>query len=74
MDTSLTSNIDGADNDRVLKEQNFVNHHDRSDALRQVQTAGSVVMSPELFEKLYLSPQTRVKGHLRTTFGNPTPL
>jgi len=31
-------------------------------------------MSPELFEKLYLSPQTHVKGHLRSTFGNPTPL
>ena len=28
----------------------------------------------ELFEKLYLTPQTRVKGDLRSTFGNPTPV
>lgn len=28
----------------------------------------------ELFEKMYLSPQNTVKGDLRSTFGNPTPL
>lgn len=28
----------------------------------------------ELFEKLYLSPQNNVKGDLRSTFANPTPL
>jgi hypothetical protein len=31
-------------------------------------------MSPELFEKLYLSPMNKVKGDLRQTFGNPTPM
>ncbi|RDW62475.1 hypothetical protein BP6252_11908 [Coleophoma cylindrospora] len=31
-------------------------------------------MSPEMFAKLYLTPQNRVKGHLRDTFGNPSPL
>jgi hypothetical protein len=34
----------------------------------------SLGISPELFEKLYLSPQNAVKGDLRKTFGNPTPV
>jgi hypothetical protein len=45
-----------------------------NDALRRIQTAGSISISPELFEKIYLSPQNQVKGDLRKTFGNPTPL
>jgi len=45
-----------------------------SDALKRIQTAGSISISPELFEKIYLSPQNAVKGDLRKTFGNPTPL
>jgi len=44
------------------------------DALRRIRTAGSISISPELFEKLYLSPQNKVSGDLRKTFGNPTPL
>lgn len=32
------------------------------------------MMSPELFEKLYLQPINNVKGDLRKTFANPTPL
>jgi len=43
-------------------------------ALRKIRTAGSISISPELFEKIYLSPQNSVKGDLRKTFGNPTPL
>ncbi|KAL0930485.1 GPR1/FUN34/YaaH-class plasma membrane protein [Colletotrichum truncatum] len=46
----------------------------RDEALRRVKTAGSISISPELFEKLYLSPQNNVKGELRKTFGNPTPI
>jgi hypothetical protein len=34
----------------------------------------SITISPELFEKLYLSPENKVKGDLRKTFGNPTPV
>jgi len=45
-----------------------------NDALKRIQTAGSISISPELFEKMYLSPQNAVKGELRKTFGNPTPL
>jgi hypothetical protein len=48
--------------------------HDSDTALRKIRTAGSISISPELFEKLYLSPQTKVHGDLRKTFGNPTPL
>ncbi|KAF1832541.1 hypothetical protein BDW02DRAFT_422016 [Decorospora gaudefroyi] len=48
--------------------------HDSESALRQMRTAGSISISPELFEKLYLSPQNKVAGDLRKTFGNPTPL
>lgn len=43
-------------------------------ALNRIRTAGSISISPELFEKLYLSPENRVKGDLRKTFGNPTPM
>jgi hypothetical protein len=44
------------------------------DALKHIQRTGSVSMSPELFEKFYLSPQNKVSGDLRKTFANPTPL
>lgn len=47
---------------------------DHDDALRRIRTAGSISISPELFEKIYLSPQNAVKGDLRKTFGNPTPV
>jgi hypothetical protein len=44
------------------------------DALKHIQRTGSISMSPELFEKFYLSPQNKVSGDLRKTFANPTPL
>jgi hypothetical protein len=47
---------------------------DNDTALKRIRTAGSISISPELFEKLYLSPQNAVKGDLRKTFGNPTPV
>jgi len=34
----------------------------------------TVTMSSEQFEKLYLNPKSEVKGDLRKTFANPTPL
>jgi hypothetical protein len=42
--------------------------------LERFRTSNTVTMTPELFEKLYLGPQNNVKGDLRKTFGNPTPL
>lgn len=47
---------------------------DNDTALKRIRTAGSISISPELFEKIYLSPQNAVKGDLRKIFGNPTPL
>ncbi|OQV09581.1 hypothetical protein CLAIMM_13688 [Cladophialophora immunda] len=52
-------------------------HHDdydRDEALRKIRTAGSISITPELFEKIYLSPANRVSNNLRSTLGNPTPL
>ncbi|KAJ9640832.1 hypothetical protein H2204_003121 [Knufia peltigerae] len=63
-----------------IHQEDMENHHshlnsnNRGDALQRLRTAGSVTMSPELFEKLYLAPQNSVKGDLRRTFGNPTPI
>ncbi|KAI4167200.1 MAG: hypothetical protein LQ348_007704 [Seirophora lacunosa] len=56
-------------NDNRL-EKDFSNHgingksdaNTSDDALTRLRTAGSVNISPELFEKLYLSPESRVKG------------
>jgi len=45
-----------------------------TEALNKIRTANSLTISPELFEKIYLNPQNDVKGDLRQTFGNPTPL
>ncbi|KAI4144818.1 MAG: hypothetical protein LQ341_002551 [Variospora aurantia] len=44
------------------------------EALRHIRTANTISISPELFEKLYLTPQQAVKGYLRNTFANPTPV
>ncbi|KAF4589798.1 hypothetical protein GQ602_003687 [Ophiocordyceps camponoti-floridani] len=46
----------------------------KMDALQNLRTAQSVSMSPELFEKLYLTPVNNKAGKLRMTFGNPAPL
>lgn len=45
-----------------------------NETLQQIRSAGAVSISAELFEKLYLSPKNEVKGDLRKTFGNPTPM
>lgn len=49
-------------------------NHDPDTALKKIQTSGSISVSPELFEKIYLGPQNKVAGDLRKTFGNPTPV
>ncbi|KAG6988994.1 GPR1/FUN34/YaaH-class plasma membrane protein [Physcia stellaris] len=48
--------------------------HSSEEALKKIRTANTIAISPELFEKLYLSPQTNVKGDLRSKFANPTPI
>lgn len=59
-----------SDSDRVEKPGPI----ETQDALHHVRTAGTISISPELFEQMYLSPENRVKGELRKTFGNPTPI
>lgn len=54
--------------------QHLDQNMDEDLALKHIRTAGSISITPELFEKLYLSPKNEVKGELRKTFGNPTPL
>ncbi len=49
-------------------------HHDEDNEIQRIRTVGSINMSAEMFEKLYLSPKNTVKGQLRNTFGNPTPM
>lgn len=56
------------------KEYDLPHHENPDNALRKIRTAGSLSISPELFEKIYLSPKNRVHRDLRQTFGNPTPL
>ncbi|KAH7133749.1 GPR1/FUN34/yaaH family-domain-containing protein [Dactylonectria macrodidyma] len=45
-----------------------------NEILHRIHTSGSIPISPELFEQLYLAPKSHVKGQLRQTFGNPTPI
>lgn len=47
--------------------------HDEDTALSRMRTAGSLSISPELFEKIYLSPKNQVSNNIRSTFANPTP-
>jgi hypothetical protein len=42
--------------------------------LSRYQTASSVIIPKEVFETMYLSPYNRTRGHLRSTFANPTPM
>ena len=47
----------------------------RDSALNKIKTTGAISISPELFEKIYLSPKNVAGGgNLRAILGNPTPL
>jgi len=54
--------------------KNHLSHDSGEDTMDRIRTAGSITITPELFEQLYLSPQNAVKGELRGTFANPTPV
>jgi len=56
------------------KHEVLDSNSDRENMLEKMRTTNSIFMSPELFEKIYLSPQNKVSGDLRKTFANPTPL
>ena len=44
----------------------------REDTLRRIQTAGSITISPEIFEKIYLMLANKIKEDLRFKFANLT--
>jgi len=48
-------------------------HYDSEEKLRY-ELAKTVTLTPELYERLFLNPKTRVSGDLRSRFGNPTPV
>lgn len=66
MSKDSNEKLDGTNNSRKASNTNTI--------LSPVETHGSITLTPEMFEKLYFSPQTEVKGDLRKTFGNPTPM
>ncbi|KAG4435288.1 hypothetical protein IFR05_009214 [Cadophora sp. M221] len=48
--------------------------HQQIDNLHRYATHNSIAVPMDVYEKMYLNPETRVKGQLRNTFANPTPL
>lgn len=53
------------------KEEDF---EETSPRLSHFKSSGHVTLSPEMFEKLYLTPKTVSTGDYRKRFANPTPL
>lgn len=64
----------GSNPERNVQKTNATHDESYDEVLQNVRSAATISMSPELFEKLYLAPQNSVKGDLRRTFANPTPL
>jgi len=58
----------------MSNEPTFHPDDSREDTIRKIRTADSIAVPRDVFEKLYLSPQQPAAGHLRKTFGNPTPV
>lgn len=75
-DTSfLTSQYSAADHSKMDNKQEKMEvidgvNGDKPDLSR----AGTLSLTPEMFEKMYLGPQNKVAGQLRQTLGNPSPL
>jgi uncharacterized protein len=61
-------NINGTGNHADLEKI------DSEDQLRRALTNTNLTLTPELFERIYLSPQNKISGDLRKTFANPTPV
>ncbi|KAL1979774.1 hypothetical protein VTN96DRAFT_5202 [Rasamsonia emersonii] len=64
----------GQDNGQNTAKYDLPADTNRDEALERIRATGSLSISPELFEKIYLSPKNTVKGDLRSILGNPTPL
>lgn len=74
MEETYSPISNGHGNGNGINHQHLTKDMSSDEALKKIRTGGSISISPELFEKLYLSPQNRVKGELRKTFANPTPM
>jgi hypothetical protein len=48
-------------------------HYDSEEKLRY-ELAKTVTLSPELYERLFISPKNDIPGDLRKQLGNPTPV
>ena len=64
-DGAVTNGITNGNHEYLDKD------YGNESALKRIRTAGSISISPELFEKLYLSPERKVKGMLTSLFLNP---
>ena len=56
---------------QTISSQNT--HFDSEEKFRY-ELARTVTLTPELYERLFISPKTPVAGDLRSRFGNPTPI
>lgn len=76
----MSTNVHHLENDNTrveLDASEIYAHHDRYDeeaVLNKIRTAGGISISPEKFEKIYLSPKSSIPNKLRETWGNPIPL
>jgi uncharacterized protein len=69
-----THHVNGHDYARRPTDLETVDSVDKIPSLTQVRSAGSISLTPELFEKLYLTPKTPHKGDNLKRYANPTPL
>ncbi|CAI7581076.1 unnamed protein product [Penicillium palitans] len=75
----MTQSSDSSKAETMSNFANDVQHAECGDvtspsAFERTRSTGSIMISPELFEKLYLNPKTPVAGNLRSIIGNPTPI
>lgn len=57
-----------------LEKGDSNNSMGHEDMLERVRTASTITIPPEIFEQMFLSPENKVKGQLRQTLANPTPI
>ena len=69
-ETNGVSHRKGPD-DGIMEDTSY---SDKGYNLSHVKSSGGMTISPELFEKLYLTPKTASTGDFRKRFANPTPL
>lgn len=67
MATNGTTHRKASAQDEVLEDQG-------QNYLQQIKSSGGMTITPELFEKLYLTPKVAATGDFRKRFANPTPL